>query len=150
VETTARHEAGPLGLGSTRVTCADHPFIGSGEPDWRREATHAGPFGLAGSGRDFSRGSRNPDGIYRTKMPALVEGRLPVRLSIPPAERDRAGIETVITGHPFAAITFVPCPGKPRTIWAAGLALRDRDPITLLVRFEGRTERIEVGRTAGT
>jgi hypothetical protein len=39
--------------------------------------------------------------------------------------------------HPrsaYASVTYVPCADKPRTVFAAGFLLRDRKPVTLLVR----------------
>ena len=126
--------AAPVGTGSATLNCESVVFAGSGRVGWRQDASSVGPFGLTGSGRDFSRGRIDPDGLYRTKTPAVVEGVRPVTLSVPAAERDRLGILTVAGDREYARVTFVPCEDRPRTIWPAGLALRDRDPATLIVR----------------
>ena len=125
----------PIGSGSTKQTCRTPHFIGSGPPDWRRLSTHLGPFGLTPS-RDhrYQTGPREPDGLFHVKTPALVEGHRPVELQVPPAERNRIGLEVVKPGGPYARVIFVPCQSKPRTIWGAGLVLRDRKPVTLGVR----------------
>jgi hypothetical protein len=135
--------APPLGTGTKTVTCdSGGAFIGSATPGWRSEAAHAGPFGLGGSGRDFGRGALSSDGLYGTKMPALVEGHRAVVLEVPAGERRRAGIQLVGSSElGFARARFVPCRDKPRTIWPAGLVLRGRAPVTLLVRVGGEPSR---------
>jgi hypothetical protein len=111
---------GAIGRGTARLGCHG-VFIGSATPDWRRQASSAGPFGFAGAGRDFLRiPHRERDGLLHTEMPALVEGHRSVEVSVPAAERDRVGIEVVPAGHPVARVIFTPCEDKPRTIWAAG------------------------------
>lgn len=137
--TGAATKHGLIGAGSKTLTCHDPVFIGSGRPAWRRQSSFAGPFGLFGGGRDFrTLGHRYPDGKFRTKMPAIVEGHQRVELRVPPRERRRVGIDVVSrsTGGPYARVSFVPCTTKPRTIWPAGLVLRDRSPVTLQVWVE--------------
>jgi streptogramin lyase len=137
-----------IGHGTARSGC-HAVFAGSGEPGWRRQATAAGPFGFSGAGREFLRiPHRERDGLFHTKMPALVEGHRSVELSVPTAERDRVGIEVVAARHPVDRVIFTPCEDKPRTIWAAGLALRDRAPVTLVARVGARVLRLRLGRVA--
>jgi hypothetical protein len=120
-----------LARGSRTVGCGA-AIIGSGRPHWRSLSAAAGPFGFFGAGRDFLRGSRQADGLLHAKMPAIVEGGVPVTVVVRRAQRRRAGIE-VVGGHPYARVRFVPCRGKPRTVWPAGLALRSRAMVTLRV-----------------
>jgi hypothetical protein len=134
--------APPLGSGAERVTCKAPHFIGSGKPDWRRESDHAGRLGLSGSrrggGPNLHEEPFEDDGLLRLKTPTLVEGRRPVVLSVPPAERHRVGILTLHSPkHGLAKVVFVPCGDRPRTIWAGGLVLRDRRPLRLTVRAAG-------------
>lgn len=143
----ARDQGAPIGVGSRTLTCADLPFIGSATARWRRQASSAGPFGLSGSGRDFRRGALSADGLYRTKTPAIVEGHRAVELIVPASERDQMGFDLVSRGGPYARVKFVPCSDKPRTIWAAGLVLRDRSPVVLDVRVAGvSVGAIHIGR----
>lgn len=144
-----RPDSKPIARGAAVLTCDTYPFIGSGPADWRRDSAHAGPLGLGGSGRDFTSGQLGPraeDGLYHVKIPVLLEGHRPAVLSVPLASRSRVGIETVSSDRPLASVTLRPCPDKPRTIWAAGLALRGRSPVTLEVRVGARLLTLEVGR----
>jgi hypothetical protein len=133
--------APPLGAGTERVTCNWPHFAGSAGADWRRRSAHAGPLGLSGSdhGRpNLHEGPFEDDGLFRLKTPTLVEGRRPVSLSVPPAERRRAGLLTLHSPeHGLAKVVIVPCGDRPRTIWAGGLVLRDRRPVRLTVRAAG-------------
>jgi hypothetical protein len=114
------------------------------DPRWRSRSTVVGPFGWYGDGRDFRVGAveRPASHDLVTKVPAIVEGRRAVRVSVPPGERDRVGLvygpklqSTFPDGVP--AITFQPCREEARTAWAGGLVLRDRRPVTLDVRLQG-------------
>lgn len=139
----------PIGWGSATKTCHG-VFAGSGERGWRRQAASAGPFGFGGAGRDFHRMPRRErDGLFHTKMPALVEGHRTVELSVPPDQRDRVGIEVVPEDHPLSRVIFRPCDDKLRTIWPAGLALANRSPLTLTVRVGTWVGDIKVGRVPG-
>jgi hypothetical protein len=42
-------------------------------------------------------------------------------------------------------VTFKPCPDKPRTTWPGGLALADRQPITLEVVVGNSVTKIKLG-----
>lgn len=125
----------PIGTGSKTVTCHSIVFIGSGRPDWRRLSYVAGPFGLARSAADL--GKRQKDGLFHTKDPVIVKRGRRAELWVPRAERHRVAI-TVADPDPRAGpssrVVFVPCDSKPRTVWPAGLVLRDRAPITMQVR----------------
>lgn len=145
-------QRGSIGAGFKKLTCDDPVFIGSGLPGWRRQSSYAGPFGLFGGGRDFRTIlQRDSDGRLRTKTPAIIEGHQAVELRVPPRERRRVAIDVVTRdgGGPYIQVSFVPCPTKRRTIWPAGLVLRDRLPVTLQVLVETkRIGAIRVGRIA--
>ena len=134
--------------GSATVTCdSGGPYIGSRRPGWRRLSAHAGPFGLSGAGREFRRiPRRERDGLFRTELPAIVEGHRAVTLWVQSGERKRVGIEVVAGDHRYARVSFVPCEDKSRTIWPVGLALLNRSPVTLRVRVGGSVGELKVGR----
>lgn len=125
-----------IGAGSKTLTChSGGVFIGSGKPNWRQLSDVAGPFGLAHSAAHL--GKRLNDGRFHTKDPVIVQGHRPVELWVPRKERDRVAIAVVDPdprAGPWSRIAFVPCHSKPRTVWPAGLVLRDRSPIVLRVR----------------
>jgi hypothetical protein len=136
-----------IGEGGKRMSC-EKGFIGSGSADWREDAASIGPVGLVGSGRDFSKMTRDrSDGLFHTKTPMIVEGHEAVELIVPPGQRTRVALD-VDRGGPYRQLTFTPCDEKPRTIWAAGLVLRDREPVVLEARWARQSARITVGETA--
>ncbi len=55
-------------------------------------------------------------------------------ISVREAQRYRVGILGVHRRPAYASVTYVPCDDKPRTVFAAGFLLRDRKPVTLLVK----------------
>jgi hypothetical protein len=140
-ESTARIASGarsspthPLLAVGSKVRDCDVTFIGPGPPDWRRHSRWIGPYGLAGrKGPDFGIGSFE-DGLLTVKTPTIVAGHRRVTISIPTAQRYRAGILGVHPDRAYASVTYVPCKDRPRTVFAAGFLLRDRRPLTLLVR----------------
>lgn len=82
-------------------------------------------------------------------MPVIVEGRNPVTLSIAAGDNSHARIQAPTSPPwvPHLAIRFVPCPDRARTVWAAGLLLRNRHVVTLTVRQSGEPDRTpQVGR----
>ncbi len=114
----------------------DIVFIGPGPADWRRDTDSIGPFGI--SRRSFLQGAYETNGsLYGIKTPMVVAGHRPVTISVPGDERDRVGILGVHPQPSYASVTFVPCPDKPRTVFAAGFELRDKRPFTLLVEVGG-------------
>ena len=123
-----------LAVGS-RVRDCDVTFDGPGPADWRRDSLSIGPFGLAGPGPgpDFDEGALE-GGLLTVKTPTMVAGHRPVTISVPKAQRYRAGILGVHPRPAYASVTYVPCDDKPRTVFAAGFLLRGRRPVTLLVR----------------
>ncbi len=141
-ETTARIAPGArtppthrlLAVGS-KVRDCDITFIGPGPTDRHRHSRWIGPFGLTGrpTGPDFDVGSFE-DGLLTVKTPTIVAGHRWVTISIPAALRYRAGILGVHPDRAYASVTYVPCKDKPRTVFPAGLLLRDRRPLTLLVQ----------------
>jgi len=118
-----------------KVRDCDVTFDGPGPADWRKRSLWIGPFGLAGRGRgpDFGEGALE-GGLLTVKTPTMVAGHRPVTISVPGAQRYRFGILGVHPRPAYASVTYVPCDEKPRTVFAAGLLLRDRRPVTLLVQ----------------
>lgn len=123
-----------LAVGS-KVRDCDVTFIGPGHADWRKHSLWIGPFGLAGPGPgpDIDE-SAHEGGLLLLKTPTMVAGHRPVTISVPKAQRYRVGILGVHRRPAYASVTYVPCDDKPRTVFAAGFLLRDRRPVTLLVR----------------
>jgi hypothetical protein len=118
-----------------KVRDCDITFDGPGPADWRKHSLWIGPFGVAGPGPgpDFDEGALE-GGLLTVKTPTMVAGHRPVTISVPEAQRYRAGILGVHPRPAYASVTYVPCDDKPRTVFAAGFLLRDRRPVTLLVR----------------
>jgi hypothetical protein len=127
-----------IGHGAATLNCQDFPFIGSGKDDWRKSSAYFGPFGMLVT--DYAKGSRRDDGLLHTKIPVLVEGQHSVVLSVPDDESDRVGIEAVNDHHDslLSRLRLDPCGDRPRTIWAAGVATRDRAPVILDVEVGGK------------
>jgi hypothetical protein len=123
-----------LAVGS-KVRDCDITFDGPGPADWRKHSLWVGPFGLAGPGPgpDFDEGALD-GGLLTVKTPTMVAGHRSVTISVPEAQRYRAGILGVHPRPAYASVTYVPCDDKPRTVFAAGFLLRGRRPVTLLVK----------------
>jgi hypothetical protein len=120
-------------------------MVGTPSRSWRREATSSGPVGFFGAGRDFLA----PSFTRQDKMPLIVEGQKAVTLSITARDSSHARLQapTSPPWTPQIEIRLVPCRDQPRTAWAAGLLLRNRRPVTLIVRQSGEPERrLRVGR----
>lgn len=133
-----------VGHGSKTRDC-DIVFIGPGPADWRKDTYWIGPLGI--SRRSFSQGAYETDGsLYRIKTPMVVEGHRPVTISVPDDELHRVGILGVHPKPSYASVTYVPCPDKQRTVFAAGFELRDKRPFTLLVQIgDGPARELVVG-----
>jgi hypothetical protein len=133
-----------VGHGSKTRAC-DVVFIGPGPAAWRKTTYWIGSFGV--SRRSFSQGAFETDGsLYRIKTPMVVEGRRPVTISVPGDELDRVGILGVHPKPSYTSVTYVPCPGRPRTVFAAGFELRDKRPLVLLVEIgDGPARELVVG-----
>jgi hypothetical protein len=131
-----------IGHGSAELNCDTFPFAGSGRSDWRRDSYSFGPFGVS---KNFAAGGREPDGLFHSKTPMLVEGHRTVVVSVPESERDRVGIELLKPDRPISTLVLKPCPDKKRTIWAAGFVLRDLRPVVLQVRVGQRSGTVRVG-----
>jgi hypothetical protein len=125
-----------IGHGAATLNCKSFPFIGSGKDDWRKSSASFGPFGMLVT--DYAKGSRHGDGLLHTKIPALVEGHRSVVLTVPSDEFDRVAIEVLKPRHPLLKLRLEPCPDRPRTIWAAGVATRDHAPVRLDVAVDGK------------
>ena len=151
-----------LGAGSTPVaghgdgehgrsqvaSCEEGPvMIGSGRASWRRESLHAGPLGVRR--KPLRQMTETGSGQLVAKMPALVEGRRAVTLSVPPRLRHRVFLyygffegrdgsrTTRIAGAPgFDEILFRPCTDRPRTVWPGGIRIKGRTAVRLTVRPE--------------
>jgi hypothetical protein len=129
-----------IGHGAGTLDCQDFPFIGSGKDDWRESSAYFGPFGMLVT--DYAKGSRRGDGLLHTKIPVLVEGQRSVVLSVPDDESDRVGIEAVNDHRDqlLSKLRLDPCGDRRRTIWAAGVATRDRAPVILDVEVDGKRQ----------
>jgi hypothetical protein len=135
---TSTAGAGTMVAIGSKVRDCDITFDGPGPADWRRRSLWIGPFGLAGrSGPDFHVGVFE-DGFLTVKTPTMVAGHRTVRISVPNGERRRAGILGVDPHRAYASVTYVPCDDRPRTVFAAGFLLRDRRPVTILVKVGDR------------
>jgi pimeloyl-ACP methyl ester carboxylesterase len=125
-------------------------IIGPGKPNWRRFSAVVGPFGLSGPGRDFSKATRIGSALV-TKIFALVEGHKPVILRVPATEQGQVGLIygsihfVRAVGQAARQVTFEPCPQKPRTAWPGGLALTNRQRITLDVVVGGSVKKLRIG-----
>jgi hypothetical protein len=133
-----------VGHGSKIRDC-DIVFIGPGPADWRKDTDWTGSFGI--SRRSFSQGAFETNGsLYRIKTPMVVEGHRQVTISVPRDERHRLGILGVHPQPSYASVTYVPCPEKPRTVFAAGFELRDKQPFALRVEIgDGPARDLVVG-----
>ncbi len=147
-----RRGSGPS-FRSTAARCGS-AIIGPGRPGWRSHAAVAGPLGLTGPERDFSRAHRIGPRTMQTKIMALVEDQRRVVLRVPESEQGEVGL---LWGHAalaggqrrvnqaFDRIVFVPCAEKSRTVWPGGLLLASRKRITLRVEVGGRHLRLRLG-----
>jgi hypothetical protein len=93
--------------------------------------------------------SRTRNGQYVAKMPALVEGRESVTLTVPRRLRHRVFIyygfhegrngrpSTALDGPGFSEVIFRPCIDRPRTIWPGGIRVKGTKPVRLIVQPEG-------------
>lgn len=131
-----------IGHGSGELSCETFPFAGSGHSDWRRDSYSFGPFGVS---HNFAAGRREPDGLFHSKTPMLVEGHGTVVVTVPESERQRFGIEILKPDRPISTLTLKPCPDKKRTMWAAGFVLRDLRPVALDVRIGQKEGTLRVG-----
>jgi hypothetical protein len=136
-----------VGHGSKTRDC-DVVFIGPGPADWRKDTDWIGSFGI--SRRSFSQRAYETDGsLYRIKTPMIVEGHRPVTVSVPRDELDRVGILGVQPKPSYISVTYIPCPEKPRTVFAAGFELRDKRPFRLRVEIgDDPVRELVVGRPA--
>jgi len=79
----------------------------------------------------------------------IVEGHRPVTLSVAQSDRSDARLQAPTSPPwvPYAQIRFIPCRDKARTVWAAGFLLRNRQPISVIVRIAGEPARpLQVGQ----
>lgn len=141
------------GVRATTAKCRS-AIIGSGAPDWRSHSTVAGPLGLFGVGRDFSKASTVGLGTVEAKIPAFVVGKRRTVLVVPASERRRVGLlwgRAAVAKSPhrigaaFGRVVFAPCQDKPRTVWPGGLLLANRNPVTLMVISGKRRFRLRIG-----
>jgi hypothetical protein len=132
------------------VRC-DTAFLTAGSAAWREEATQVDGVGFWGTGRDFRTATGPPRGRWRfvVKTPLVVEGSEPVTVAIAPADRHRAALAFRVgdSFRGFAEGSFVPCRDQPRTSWAGGFYLHDRQPVQVVIRKGGRPRsELVVGR----
>jgi hypothetical protein len=152
--------AGAVGaVPDANVAACDQAMLGHGEADWRSESRAAGPVGVPAL--PLSQMSQSRQGLT-AKMPILVEGRAPERVtvSVPPALRKRVFLyygrvigrdgkpTTLFTeARGYSETEFELCANKPRTIWPGGVRVKGRAPVYLLVEVEGAEPlRLRLGR----
>ncbi|HEX5608696.1 MAG TPA: hypothetical protein VFX45_01230 [Solirubrobacterales bacterium] len=130
--------------GGSAVALCEQAMIGHGSADWRSDSVVAGPAGVRRP--PLNQMSRSAKGLV-TKMPILVEGREPQRVtvSVPPSLRGRVflyyGRPTTFAYDPgFAEVQFQLCGNKPRTVWPGGIRIKGTAPVRLNVFTEDRTE----------
>ena len=144
----------------TQVADCDGPTVaGSGPPNWRQRSIVAGPLGVFR--RPLSHMSKTRSGQLITKMPVIVAGSTPVKLSVPSRLRhrvflyygrylDRSGKPTTLIGRSrgFSEVVFEPCDYKPQTPWPGGIRVKGRRAVRLIVRVEGNPDPIplQLGR----
>jgi len=126
------------------VATCEQAIIGHGSAKWRSESVVAGPVGVHRP--PLTRMSRSAKGLV-TKMPILIEGREPERVtvSVPPSLRGRVflyyGKPSTFAHDPgFSEIEFQLCGNKPRTVWPGGIRIKGEAPVRLNVFTEERPE----------
>lgn len=134
--------------GSEVAACEDSmPVTVRAGDEPGRKFVQAGRFGLLQDADGFAKTQAagqvlDPafDELLIAMVPATVVSGGPVTLSVPAADRDDVGLlygSLRGYGQPLASVTFEPCPGRGGTSWPGGIALSDRDPVTLLVKSAG-------------
>ena len=125
------------------VGCRD-AILDRTDPQWREESTAVGPFGLYGPDRGFDNAWRSPDGDLITKIPAIVEGQVPVTVRVLQDQPNRVLLHYG-DHRPSEALTFQPC-DQALTSWPGGLVLETRQPATLEVQAgDDSPETLRVG-----
>ena len=134
------------GTQSEKVTC-DEAIIGSGHHDWRRISSTVGPFALPAFRFRFAYRSSS-DGLFHSKLMALVVGHDPITVTVPARLVQRVGLEYGYRNDykVAASVTFFPCPDKPRTIWPGGLVFERREPLALAVASSRPLGLLHLGR----
>jgi hypothetical protein len=134
---------------SSVATC-DQAIIGSGPADWRSESVAAGPVGVRR--HPLSAMSRTSNGQFLAKMPLLIEGRAPLKVTVtvPPRLRDRVhlyygratgakgGPTTSFHSHGYSQTEFRLCGDKPRTVWPGGIRIEGTATVHLAVTIDAR------------
>ena len=134
----------PVTRQTTVTTDCENAMFGATKPPQPSQTTSAGPVGFYGTGRNFL----TPH-YKQAKIPIVIEGHAPVTLTIATQDREHAALLVAIRGNwaPRFAVRFVPCPDQPRTWWAAGLQLRNREQVHVIVEQAGMPQReLTVGR----
>jgi hypothetical protein len=134
----------------SNVAPCEKAIIGHGSADWRGESLVAGPVGVR---RQPLTGMSRTGGGLVAKMPVLVEGRAPdkVTLSVPPGLRHRVfllyGNASDRDGNPstsfrntrgYGETEFQLCGNKPRTVWPGAIRVKGEAPVRLNVFTESR------------
>ena len=119
-------------------------MIGHGSADWRSESLVAGPAGVRR--RPLRAMMPTAKGLV-AKMPLLIEGRAPERVtvSVPPALRDRvflyfADASSFSEDRGYGEVEFELCGNKPRTVWPGGIRVEGEGPVRLDVFTEDRAQ----------
>jgi hypothetical protein len=137
----------------------DYSVVGCGaaivdrvDPDWRRRSIVRGAFGLYGNGADLRTADPWGDSAYWTKIPVVLAAHRAATLRVSRRDRDRVRLtygerspspgSTERGARGLAAarheVRFEPCLDRAATAWPGGIALADRKPVHLEVRFAGQ------------
>jgi hypothetical protein len=125
-----------LGHGRARPRCR---FALSSTPGFRdaRGTDVAGPLAIADNGYWVEDDQRS--GVYRVKVPIVVEGGQALLLAPPRSQAGRVGFEIDPRRHLYGSVRVGPCRDRPRVGWPMGLWVRGRAPLPLKVRVGSRT-----------
>lgn len=146
----------PAAAGANVAPC-EKAVIGHGPPGWRQRAIVAGMVGVFK--HPLAHMSQTGSGLV-AKMPLLVEGHVPVTVSVPPSLRGRVfhyyGNIFDRDGNPsngfantkgYEETYFEPCDNRPRTPWPGGIRVKGTAPVHLMVEVEGGgTFQLRLGR----
>lgn len=142
---------------NANVAPCEKAIIGHGPPGWRQRAIVAGPAGVFK--HPLAQMSQTGSGLV-AKMPLLVEGHMPVTVSVPPRLRGRVflyyGNILDRDGNPsfgfantrgYEETRFEPCDNRPRTPWPGGIRIKGTAPVQLMIAVEGGgTFELRLGR----
>jgi hypothetical protein len=113
--------------------------MGSGPLNWRKQSIVAGPVGVLESPSPLSFMSSDGRPGKVTKMPILVEGHKPVRVSTSTRDTGRVRLYFSRSARQFSSsagytsVLFEPCPDRRSTPFPGGVRITGSAPVTLIV-----------------